>query len=206
MFKFLKKKDPIEDLWQWFEKNRTSYEEMDDERIGENLDPLFQRVTGISSGLAVEMSRRDAEGVRDLVISANGDRNLFPIVTEIVENAPKFEHWTVTAFRPRIAGASVLKGDDGLEFDSEKMFFAAGEIEGDLDVFIYMENISGKDERQVFGLGMILIEHLLGEYDCAMKVRAFGFHDLNDAPEDWPLSPLMELPEIVDDFHMRYNN
>jgi hypothetical protein len=206
MFKFLKKNDPIAAFWQWFEKNRSFYEELGDDRLGEHLDPIYQGVVAISPGLAVEMSRRDTNGVRDLVISANGDVDLFPVVSEIVEKAPRFNRWSVTAFRPRMPEASVLKVNDGLEFNMKKMFFAASEDEGELDVFIFVENIKDKDERQVFGFGMIMIDNLLGEYDCATKVRGFAFRDLDDAPEDWPLNPLIELPETVDEFHRRSNN
>jgi hypothetical protein len=204
MFKFLKKKDPIETFWDWFEKNRAFYERLADEELGDNLDPIYKEVTNISPGLAVEMSRQVA-GVRDLVISANGDIELFPLVSEIVEKAPKFDKWTITAFRPRIPEASVLK-TDVLELDTKKMFFVAAEAEGELEVCIFVENIKGVDERTVFGYGMIVIDNLVGEYDSVMKVKAYAFKDLEDAPEDWPLAPLSELPATVDDFHQRSNN
>ena len=204
MFKFLKKKDPIDDFWSWFEKNRTFYEDLDDSQLGENLGPIYEQVCSIAEGLAVEISR-SVDGVRELVISANGDRSHFPTVSAIVAAAPRFDRWTVTAFRPRIPEASVLKADD-LEFDISQMFFTPVEEDGELIVFVFAENIKNKDERKVFGLGMIIIDNLLGEYDSVMKVQAFGFRDIEEAPEDWPLRPLIELPGFVDEIHQKKNN
>jgi hypothetical protein len=204
MFKLFKKKDPIVELWNWFEANRTLYENMPDAELGENLDVLYQRVIAISPGLAVEMSRMN-DGVRDLVISANGDVSLFPTVEATVAAAPKFERWTVTAFRPRIPETSVLKADN-LELDMKKMFFVTAGDDGELEVHIFVEDIKDNDPRQVFAMGMIIIDNLLGEYDSATKVKAYGFHDLEEAHEDWSLTPLVELPGTVDAFHQRSNN
>lgn len=41
----------------------------------------------------------------------------------------------------------------------------------------------------------------LGEYDCALSVRRYGFRDMSEAEDQDSLRPLGDLPAFVDDFH-----
>jgi hypothetical protein len=201
----LNKNDPIEDFWQWFESNRKLYEELDDDQIGDHLDPIYQRLAEITPGLAVDISRIMPDGVRELVISANGNVELFPKVKEIVAAAPKFDRWAVIAFRQRVLIETVLEAED-LTLRMADMRFACFDEDGGLVVCIFAENIADEDKDKVFHFGMIMVDNLLGEYDTAMNLRAVDFRDIEQAPNDWPLRPLIELPDVVDQFHQRTNN
>ncbi len=196
-----KAEDKIDIFWKWFIENKAKYENLPDQgpELDERLDLIISQLRKIEDGLAVEISR-EFQGMRDIVISAEGDRSKFPIVQAIVSKAPKIDKWTVTAFRQRAAeGFSLRVGD--IEFAPAKMFFDPI-IDGDsLDVIVYAENLSKHDYNEAAYYGLITLDNVLGEYDCVMKVRHYDFRDTRELPKKHDLKHLTELPKFVDDFH-----
>lgn len=204
MFKIFKKKDPIENFWQWFTENEFQFDNLTQENVKEKLDLIGNHLRKISDGLVVEVSKNH-EGFRDLTISAEGDKEKFPIVREIVDKAPQIRGWTVTAFRQRANIAFILE-TDSIKYNTAEMFFQPL-IEGDeFDLIVYAENLKDVDEKTAFHFGMIVMDNLLGEYDSVMKVRRYDFRDLNQADDKSKLKPLTESPKFVDDFYRKTNN
>lgn len=196
-----KGEDKIDIFWKWFVENKVKYETLPDQgpELDERLDLIITQLRKIEDGLAVEISR-EFQGVRDIVISAEGDRSKFAIVQAIVSKAPKIDKWTVTAFRQRNPeGFSLRVGD--LEFDPSKMYFDPI-VEGDtLDVIVYAEKLSKYDYNEAAYYGLITLDNVLGEYDCVMKVRHYDFRDTKELPKKHDLKHLTDLPKFVDDFH-----
>ncbi len=100
---------------------------------------------------------------------------------------------------------TVLRSGD-LTLNMENMRFASFDEDGELEVCIFAENIADEDHDKVFHFGMIMIDNLVGEYDTAMNLSAVEFRGIEQAPDDWHLRPLIELPEAVDQFRQRTNN
>lgn len=193
--------DKIDIFWKWFIQNKAIFETLPEQgpELDERLDLIISQLRKIEDGLAIEISR-EFQGVRDIVISAEGDRSKFGIVQDIVAKAPKIDKWTVTAFRQRSGDGFILRVGD-MEFDPSKMYFDPL-IDGDsLDVVVYAEKLSKHDYNEAAYFGLITLDNVLGEYDCVMKVRHYDFRDTKELPKKHDLKHLSELPKFVDDFH-----
>ena len=145
-----------------------------------------------------------------MTVSADGNRDLFPIVKEIVEKAPKIEGWTFVAFRQRMPSdkvkGMVLKAQDH-ELNPDKMkFFPV--VSGDsLDIIIYANNVTEENYNQVAYGGLLLLDNILGEYDCVTKVRNYDFQNMPTKQDELKdLKPLLDLAEYVDNFYKAKHN
>jgi hypothetical protein len=194
--------DKIDAFWTWFVKNKSKFEDLfdqDSSHQDQQFDLILSHIRKIEGGLAVEITK-EVGGVREIIISADGDRTKFAAVQAIVSKAPKIEGWTVTAFRQRASKSLTLQVGD-IEFDPSKMYFDPL-VDGDsLDVIVYIENLSKNDFNEAVYYGLMTVDNVLGEYDCVMKVRHYDFHDTEELPKKHNLKHLTELPQFVDDFH-----
>lgn len=204
MFDIFKAKDPIEAFWKWFAENKSKFEKNPDVEPAPDLNPILTQLRSISDGLSVEVSR-EINGVRDLVISANGARAKFPIVQRIVEKAPAIEGWTITPFRQRANIAFVLESPS-IRLATNEMKFEPLLDNGEIDVIVYAKDVAGLDKDVLNHFGMVVIDNVLGEYDSVMKVRQVDFQDQSKVRDEEQLKPLLELPKFVDDFYNRTNN
>ncbi|MDQ3491034.1 MAG: hypothetical protein M3449_08215 [Acidobacteriota bacterium] len=204
MFNIFKKKDPIEKFWRWFVDNKAKFETDPNKEPVPDLDPILVRLRMVSNGLSVEVSR-ELNGVRDLVISANGDKSKFLFVQKIVDRAPVIDGWTVTQFRQRANIAFVLE-TESIRLATDEMYFEPLLEENEVDLIVYAKDVKDLDNDVLNHFGLIVIDNVLGEYDSVMKVRHFDFQDLTNTREKQNLKPLSELPKYIDAFYSRTNN
>lgn len=206
MLGLFKKGDPIENFWTWFSKNQNKFRDFKDDPNKSDiyLNEILAEGRKIKEGLAFELEP-PREGIINLTISADGDTALFSKVQEIVAKAPKIDGWAVLAFRQRIPEAQVkdmvLKADDHTLDPNKMKFFPI--ISGDtLDIIVYADNVTEQNRNQVAYGCLMLLDNILGEYDCVKKVRSYDFHSLpSDKKELSELKPLTEIAKYVDAFH-----
>ena len=208
MFGLFKKQDPIEKFWKWFQANEKGLRDFQ-KNPDKTLTQVLDSAKKIQSGLAIEFEP-PKNNIITLTVSADGNRDLFPIVKEIVEKAPKIEGWTFVAFRQRMPSdkvkGMVLKAQDH-ELHPDKMkFFPV--VSGDsLDIIIYANNVTEENYNQVAYGGLLLIDNILGEYDCVTKVRNYDFQNMPTKQDELKdLKPLLDLAEYVDNFHKAKHN
>lgn len=208
MLNIFKKKDPIEEFWNWFAANRSEFEDMPmsstNDSVLERLRKIQVELERFSDGILAEIAKAP-DGKLDLILTAEGDRSKFATIEEIIDRAPAIDGWKFTAFRQRIGPGFAMRMK-GYVFDPEKMFFEAYQDGLELDLVVYSEGVLGVEEDELFHFGIVLMDNLLGEYDAVTKVRYYYFRDLSLAEDDSGLFPLTELPEFIDDFYSRNNN
>jgi hypothetical protein len=200
MFGIFKTKNPIEKFWNWFsenEKNLRNFESNPDKYLNE----ILTKGKSIESGLAFELEP-PTDGIINMTISADGVKELFPLVEEIVSNSPKINGWNFIAFRQRMSQEQVkgmiLKSENHELNPSEMKFFPM--LEGNnLDIIIYIKGVTEENYNQVAYGGLLLLDNILGEYDCVTKVRSYDFHNMPTTEQELnELKPLLELAEYVD--------
>jgi len=207
MLGLFKKGDSIETFWKWFATNEKKYRNFQDDP-DKYLTELLVKVKKIAGGLAVELEPPQ-DGVINMTISADGDKNLFPTVEKIVENAPKLDGWRIFAFRQRMptdkVKGMILKAQDH-ELDPNKMKFYPI-VSGDtLDIIVYADHVTNENKSNVAYGCLMLLDNLLGEYDCVRKVRNYDFHTMpTDRDLLSELKPLVEIASYVDNFHRQKN-
>ena len=203
MLRFFKKGDPIEKFWTWFKENEKRLRKIEEDP-GKYLTAVLTQAKTIQSGLAIEFEP-PKNGIINMTVSADGDRNLFIVVQNVVDKAAIIEGWKFIAFRQRMDLEKVkgmkLKVSDH-ELDPVKMkFFPI--VNGDtLDLIIYAEGVTEESYNQIAYGGLLLLDNILGEYDCVTKVRSYDFHNMPIKKGDLDdLHPLLDLAAYVDKFY-----
>jgi hypothetical protein len=197
------KKDPVENFWKWFKANQKRLRKFEEDP-DTYLNEMLEQVKKIRPGLAIELEPPQ-NGIIHMTVSANGNEDLFELVQQVVNKAPAVKGWKFVAFRQRMTSEQ-LKGiklkAQSHELDPEQMkFFPV--VSGDtLDLIIYAKGITEENYNQVAYGGLLLLDNILGEYDCVTKVRSYDFHDMPVTKEELEgLLPLLELAAYVDEFH-----
>lgn len=197
------KKDPIENFWKWFRANEKRLRKFEDDPDA-YLNEMLEQAKKIRPGLAIELEP-PKNGIIRMTVSADGNEDLFDLVRQVVSKAPAIRGWTFIAFRQRMTPEQLrgvkLKAQNHELIPEQMKFFPV--VSGDtLDVIVYAEGITEANYNQVAYGALLLLDNILGEYDCVTKVRSYDFHDMPAAKEAMEgLLPLLELAAYVDAFH-----
>ena len=195
MWPFKKKKpiDPVNDFWQWFSANSPMLLAMDKPHEP-TMSALHNRLKAIHSDLVFEFEIRRSP--RAFVVSADGNRQLFSTVLDVVKQAPDLPGWTVLAFRQpgptnvTIEMGSVRLGPDDIWFTAEPH---AGRIGIRLFVRGYDDASKGPIQRALF----LLLDNALGEFLTETAIGYIEYESLPDDPQAKGLRPFTDLPDAV---------
>jgi len=198
-----KNKGTVELFWEWFVANEQDLKkfETDPDRY---LNMIMEEGKKVSRGLAFELEP-PKNGIINMTISANGNKELFPIVEDLVKQAPNIQGWKFIAFRqrtnPEYVKTMTLKGN-GFILEPDKMKFFPIFTGDTLDIIIYTNGVTTENVEEVSNLGFILLDNIIGEYDCVKKVRYYDFQNLPSKKSDLKtLLPLLDLASWIDDFY-----
>lgn len=167
--------------------------------------PLRERVGAANAlidqhleGLALEMSGDDADAVVDLIVTAHGSIERFPLVAQVVAAAPALPHYRVRAFRERTTQPDFPIGMEGFELSTAEVLVALEQDGGQAALEIrFGREIPSDYQDHARNMAFIMLDHVLGEYDFAVKVGAVDFvGEPDDVRTPWV--PLSQLPPVFD--------
>lgn len=167
--------------------------------------PLRDRVEAANTilerhleGLALEMSGGDDDAVVDLIATAHGSVENFPLLMQLVAAAPALAHYRLRAFRARTTQPDFPIGMDGFELETSDVLVACGRDDGQAALEIrFGREIPSDYQDHARNMAFIMLDHVLGEYDFAVKVGAVDFVDVAQDPDvQW--TPLSQLPAVFD--------
>jgi hypothetical protein len=185
---------PVGAFWEWFVANEHALFtfETDRERVFHRLGEAMGAVHGdLTFEFGPVMDAR-----REFVISADGSRDAFPAVVALAAAAPRLSRWTVTPFRPRRAapldlriGAVSVRADD--------MALLPEALEGKVGLEVLIAGYRATPESVFEQIGMLLLDHVLGEYDVETKI---GYIEFGPRPAVLPphAIALKDLPGVID--------
>jgi hypothetical protein len=192
-----KSSDAIRDFWEWFLQNADQIRTGGAEQVRDGIAPeLGARLKRCHPGCVWEIAADADEW--ELCISADGIRDVFPAVQEVVAAAPAIPGWAVQAFRQR------GKLDVRLEFGGQVLtyddiWFTADRTGNELSVTLWIKGLTQENDRVLRQAALILLDNALGEYDAVMHIAELNRRPLPKNPETRPgLHPLSQLPELVD--------
>jgi hypothetical protein len=167
--------------------------------------PMHERVEasnvlleGHLQGLALELSGSEGDTVLDLIVTAHGISDCFPLLMQLVNAAPKLRHHRLQAFRSRTGQPDFPIGMDGFELSTTEVLVACGQDDGQAALEIrFARDIPHDFEDHARNMTFIMIDHVLGEYDFAVKVGAVDFVD-EDEGGPGPWMPLSQLQPVFD--------
>ncbi|QDT45872.1 hypothetical protein Pan241w_60000 [Gimesia alba] len=184
-------------FWQWFKTNLNRFHSFEDHQA-ELMEELGERLYEVDDGLTFELSVLDTEGVRDLVISADGIQDSFPAVLALTENAPDLPGWTFTPFRQRIDVTQFGLQFGDRELNANDFYFWLQTEEGAIDLILFAPDLTEENREEMMGAAFILLDMTLGEFDVTLNLRYIDFQPLPEDPEAEELQPLPELPAAFD--------
>ena len=167
--------------------------------------PLRERVEEANAlieqhleGLALEMSGGDADAVVDLIATAHGSVEKFPLLMRLVAAAPTLAHYRLRAFRERTTQPDFPIGMDGFELATSEVLVACSRDDGQAALEIrFAREIPHDYLDHARNMAFIMLDHVLGEYDFAVKVGAVDFVEQSEDPQAlW--TRLSELPPVFD--------
>jgi hypothetical protein len=192
---WFKRASAEERFWQWFEQNssRLFAFETDRDRVFRDLTAALHKV---HKGLTFEFGPVE-KGKREFIVSADGIKERFPAVQNLVAAAPPMSQWIVIPFRPpkNITGSVVEYG--GHRVGPEDVWFRS-EADGDrIGLTLYVRGLTDENRNAVCGAAFILLDNALGEF--AVETRA-GFIEWNELPDDPEAAGLTPFPAIRETF------
>jgi hypothetical protein len=195
MLSILKRKTKEQRFWQWFVDNsdRIFNFELDQEAI---FDEVSHRMHKVNKSLTFEFSSVK-NGQREFVVSADGIREAFPAVRDLVAAAPALETWIIIAFRqPMEIGFSVKIGDYSLTPDD--LWFSY-EVDGDrMGITLYIRDLSEDNETIAAQATYILLDSALGEYDVEERIGFIERKRLPSNLEGYGLIPFASIRQALD--------
>ena len=146
-------------------------------------------------GVVVELEGPPADGA--LVFSANGDLEHFPQVLALIATAAESTERSVLCFRQRLGSPeqfAIRMG--GVEMQAADILVRCEEWRGlpALDV-AFAKPPKAEDLETSQRLALIMLDHVLGEWDAVVKVGALDF--VEAVPPE--AVPLHRLPEKLDE-------
>jgi hypothetical protein len=137
-------------------------------------------------------------GACELVITADGDRSLFPIARAVVSAAPVTMGWTIRALKPQIGCPEMVNWDDvTLRFADVVFYPLEADGSNELGLRIYVPGIAEKDLDIAHNALLRALDHILGEERFAEEVRYTEVLPLPANAESKQFIALAELDKFI---------
>ena len=151
-------------------------------------------------GLGVELEQAADGRLPLLVVTAHGNLDAFESVQALVRHAPPLQHWRLQAFRSRALGSDFSMGIDGFNLACSDVLVAHYDAGGTVGLELSFEKIIPQDMIEYARhMSFIMLDHVLGEWDFAVRVGPVEFVDaFSDEVEG--AEPLSVFPAIYDAF------
>lgn len=191
-------KEAADALWRCFLENEDAYFEMPNVELLDSLNLLMEVY---APGVAMEVSGDNDDSERHLILTAHGDKGQFLSLRTLHHAAPNLKRFsTVTAFRQRALHPEFGINMDGMELlaqDIQVGLFSDGGLVG---LELAFSNAISLDRIELAQhIAFILLDHVIGEYDFAVRVGFVEFADQVSASAERTCA-LNKLPETFDLF------
>ena len=185
---------PETGFWDWFKKHEP--ELFGFESNPENIFAMLaDQLARVDPNLTFELGQIK-EGKRDFIISADGVKKAFPAVSALAGAAPTLPRWRVVRFRPRRSALSIVTLG-GVTLAANDVAFTYRLENGKLSLTLYIDGYDKSKHQTYAGIGYLLLDEILGEYDLGTEISLIEFKAANAASR-LPKLPLKALPDIVD--------
>jgi len=171
-------------FWQTFAQREGELAALPPVERVERANEMLERHV---SGLAVEISGKPEDAVHEITLTAHGDLERFPLLMDLAAAAPPLKHHTVRAFRERAKNTDFGIKMADFELTTSDLLASCGEDDGRIALQIRFDREVPDGMREhAQQMAFILLDHVLGEYDFAVKVGAVDvIDDVPDLEATW---------------------
>jgi hypothetical protein len=184
---------PEAEFWRWFQRNESAL--FDFERDQEQtLKRLAAEMHKVHPSLTFEFGPKQG-GHREFVISADGDRKVFPKVESLYEAAPPLPKWRLIKFRPRREPFDLQYNGIWVKASSVSVLLQAEGAKA--VVIVCIPGYSEAARRDYLGIAFLLLDQALGEYDVETRVGSIEVR-APSSPAAAAAHSLRQLPDLFD--------
>lgn len=182
-------------FWEWFSSIEDDIHRHLEERPDDYAADLLIHIKQVHPDLVFDIPYELEHGKHELIISADGDPSLFPIVKELVEHAPSYDNWIIHNLRPRTDQMDQAIELDGLYLEYEDIFYVLEQDTFPTNITVYIRGYDNEDNRYIHGY-FLLLDTLLGEYQAVTLFPQTEVFSTDDMPDE--AKRLLTLRDKVD--------
>jgi hypothetical protein len=189
-------------FWQWFVENQGEVASLPKRQM-EIYPQIIEAIHGIDPGLVCDLELGDDTQKKTVVVSADGDKVLFPLVMRVVGEAPldKLPGWRVIAFRqPRGSHFNLQFMDYFISSDQVMVRYKKNK-RGKLDVIIFIKDLDSTLPG-IEAVGMVLLDNTIGEYYTETRIGMITVKSYIQGKVQWDdWIPLIWLPRVMGELY-----
>jgi hypothetical protein len=159
-------------------------------------DLILDQLQRIHPAIYFEFS--SGPGTSKIIITAEGDSSLFPLVDSIVAGAPKISDWSVLSLKPKL-GFPVTTTWEGISVTIGDLVFDPMDRKGseDLGLRIFVPGLAPENTEDAHNAILRALDHALGEREFANSVQYTEVFPLpvNASPRDY--IPITALEDYI---------
>ena len=189
--------DPIA-FWDWFAENEERFRLLKDQKAPELLDEIEMQLASAHPELCLVIDS-GIDSVIELIITAEGNPELFDDVREFVGSAPTVDAWRIVAFKPPRGFEFEIDLPTG-SLDVSKLWFVPLESQTHPDLLGVRLGIPGYDEglRDEFLFASYqILDRGLGELAAFEDIDHMEVSVLPKDPKAEGFVPLGQLPDVI---------
>lgn len=190
------------EFWQWFTHNHQAYTfltSIDESVKQELLDNLLSRLHKYCDKLYFEIGGFPDED-QELIITAEGNKDYFSKVEELIGDAPGIKGWSFIAFKQPTNDHFKSKWGD-IELDTQDMWFIPLESErpSEIGIRVYVPNYDQiRDNESTEPLLLKMIDTIAGEKSFSLEITYIEFESQIGDPEEEGQIPIIELSTYIE--------
>lgn len=189
--------DPIAGFWATFKDNEGQLRTADSADVPA-YDVILERLKRIHEDLWFEFGVN--EGGAELIVTAEGNRELFPIAEKVVSLAPSVPGWTFLALRPKVGFPESVSWED-LTVNLADVAFRPQDREDSarLDLTLYVSGLDRKRSVEVHNALLQALDHGLGERAFAEQIAGTSVAPLPEGKTLEDYRPLTQLATFLEE-------
>jgi len=182
----------IRAFWSYFQTHQAALASAASADTPE-YDGMLEALQEIDPGLYFEFSTQGVE--REFIVTAEGKRELFPLVEHIVEKAPDVAGWRFFPLKPKLGFPRTTRWEnytltlDGVAFETLEG------PNGELGLLLLVPGLKPEDTEDAHNALLRAIDHGLGERLFAEKVRHTEVAPMPADSEEY--IPLAKLEDYI---------
>ena len=187
-------------FWKWFTKNQQAYLQLnkveDVESKDELQNDLLSKLNDYRKGLFYEIGGQP-DGKAALIITAEGNLELFEDVRRLIKKAPKLEKWEFIAFKQPM-GSDFKVNYEGLEVDPKSLWFLPLkniDHPESIGLRIGIPDYNDSNENRYIAAAYLILDTILGEENNAQYL---GYVEVNSLPENFADNGYIELNKLLE--------
>lgn len=191
-----------QDFWDWFliheKKFFKTVKKGGSESITNNFfDIISPKLNELKEEIWYLTGMSDSNTV-ELVLTSDGNIQLFYLIEELVKSAPNLKGWKFSALKPEhnIENVGIKMGE--LSFSNENIFFYSNELENypdEIDITVVHLDLNEENQEDIMNGSYLFIDNYLGELNSSLLIDNIEFENKERAKKK--LIPIEKLKSFI---------